>query len=341
MVVDEGETTSYDKEDHVTMEKVSNTEKLGVHLEESEEHETAMEDDDEIPSTSRKQANEDLLSSDEEDFSAKRNVSRKLILSDESEEEQVEPDGDEEEELLDIPHSNQAVKSSVVPGRVLDPDIYGDEGDSSDDGMDSRKKKTYERNSSGLSSNEDDEWKERTDKEQSKKADKKKVQRKASAKSRAKILQAITSETQKLVREKSISLPYHKPKQLTLDQFLKKRNQAKSAVFSTIAQQPSALGSMLNTLVKLQEDILPVIAKAEEEKKDILKDSTVNGKGLEEEDDDDDEDMLERPNVTGEYQPSKEKVGGWLEKEVTTICEDEPAGDDATTSKCTELNYSI
>lgn len=54
----------------------------------------------------------------------------------------------------------------------------------------------------------------------------------------------IESESQRMLRETKVSLPYHKPKQFTLKEFLSKRPKLSSAVTLTAKVSPSVAMKM-------------------------------------------------------------------------------------------------
>lgn len=189
-----------------------------------------------------------LESEDESRSSEKKSKVKRTVLS----------SSDEEEELPDIhPFS----KSSQSFSKPLDPNIFGNNSDS-DDG---------DRKSVQDSPNESDNGSRSSENKSKKKKDKKLPQRKASEQSRAKTMQELASKTQKLVRDSRVSLPYHKPKQLTLAEFLQRRNKAKAPVLTSLIKS-SSLGSMRNT-ISMKEDVLPIMAQvqAEEQSVDSLK----------------------------------------------------------------------
>ncbi|PSN36115.1 hypothetical protein C0J52_17196 [Blattella germanica] len=100
--------------------------------------------------------------------------------------------------------------------RLLQSDLY-DADDSEDDNRsvhrDSYDDAPVSKSSFNISRNDDD-------REKTKKP---KKREKSDRKSKANALQQIHSETQRLVRESRVSLPYHKPRQRTLAEFLQRR----------------------------------------------------------------------------------------------------------------------
>lgn len=67
-----------------------------------------------------------------------------------------------------------------------------------------------------------------------------------------KLRKQIQSESQRMLRETRISLPYHKPKQFTLQEFLSKRPKLSSAVTLNTKMPPSVA-------IKMQQEQLEVI----------------------------------------------------------------------------------
>lgn len=105
------------------------------------------------------------------------------------------------------------------------------------------------------------------------KIEKKKVSAKASAEE---ALKRIKSETQRLTRELKISLPYHKPKQRTLQEFLSRKNvMSVLPKAPTIAAKLKMASAIVSEILEKKEKEAEVFYKSsdeeEEEKGDVVK----------------------------------------------------------------------
>ncbi|CAL8101760.1 unnamed protein product [Orchesella dallaii] len=166
-------------------------------------------------------------------------------------------DASEDDELPDIPNpSFTARPSNTFENLIKNSDVYGADSSSEED---ERRRYSKAGDSDNKNTYSDNESKSRTKKKKSSKSkDKRPPMRKASEKAREKTVQELASITQKMTRESRVSLPYSKPKQLTLDEFLKQRKEAKKSILPTIISSP-ALGTLRNgiSLDNDTEDVIP------------------------------------------------------------------------------------
>ncbi|KAJ8925628.1 hypothetical protein NQ315_009472 [Exocentrus adspersus] len=88
--------------------------------------------------------------------------------------------------------------------------------------------------------------------------------KKMTSKDAANLRQEIKSESQRMLREKNVSLPYHKPKSFTLKEFLSRRPKFASAVPATAKAPPSVA-------IKMSEEQLSLVSKKLKEREKELK----------------------------------------------------------------------
>ncbi|XP_021964456.1 claspin [Folsomia candida] len=237
-------------------------------------------------------------------------------------------DSADDEQLLDIPSTtygrsssfkNRRQVSSPTPPsppksqersafslKTLDPDIYGDDSEE-----EVRSLHSYHGGNSSDSDHHrenDDNENEQNNKKTGKTKKKRKEplpKRKASEKARETMMKELASKTQKMVRESRIELPYHKPKQLTLDEFLKRRNRARAPLLESLVQSGENLGCGARNGISMEEDVLPILAEVEKDDEEIRRNKELA-------------DMLEKvePIVVLDTLPMSSPLGDNVEMEV-------------------------
>ncbi|ODM95981.1 Claspin [Orchesella cincta] len=200
--------------------------------------------------SSKKQSNP---SDDDSSSSSSSSSSNSSVTTGQS--KKVNKESDSEDELPDIPNPSISTKpSNTFESLTKNSDVYGADSSSEEE---ERRRYSKAADSDNRSNCSDDGSKSKSKKKKGSK-EKRPPQRRASEKAREKTVQELASKTQKMTRESRVSLPYNKPKQLTLEEFLKKRKEAKKGILSTLINSP-ALGTLRNgiSLDNDTEDIVP------------------------------------------------------------------------------------
>ncbi|CAG9813451.1 unnamed protein product, partial [Phaedon cochleariae] len=116
-------------------------------------------------------------------------------------------------------------------------------------------------------------------------------EKKMTSKDAAKLRKEIQSESQRMVREMDVSLPYHRPKQFTLKEFLSRRPKLASTV-PTASKMPPSIAMKMS-----RDQLKDILKKLEERKKEVQEFYKSESEPEDNDDDKDDTDYVP-PNDT-------------------------------------------
>ncbi|KOX75506.1 Claspin like protein [Melipona quadrifasciata] len=88
--------------------------------------------------------------------------------------------------------------------------------------------------------------------------------------SKEEAMKQIHSETQRLIRETEISLPYHNPKQRTIQEFLKRRKVISSFPVPTVASKLKEFSSIVDEILKEKEKEAEIFYKSSDSEEEII-----------------------------------------------------------------------
>ncbi|KAK9310150.1 hypothetical protein QLX08_000435 [Tetragonisca angustula] len=92
--------------------------------------------------------------------------------------------------------------------------------------------------------------------------------------SKEEAMKQIQSETQRLIRETEISLPYHNPKQRTIQEFLKRRKVISSFPVPTVASKLKEFSSIVDEILKKKEKEAEIFYKSSDSEEEIIENNT-------------------------------------------------------------------
>ncbi|XP_043513749.1 claspin isoform X2 [Frieseomelitta varia] len=92
--------------------------------------------------------------------------------------------------------------------------------------------------------------------------------------SKEEAMKQIQSETQRLIRETEISLPYHNPKQRTIQEFLKRRKVISSFPVPTVASKLKEFSSIVDEILKEKEKEAEIFYKSSDSEEEIIENNT-------------------------------------------------------------------